>query len=161
MNKTKKLTLAGILVAIAVVGSTLSFPVFGAKCSPVQHMVNVISAVLLGPWWGVGMAFVASVIRVIFGLGSLMAFPGSMVGALLAGVLYNKVLKKIPVAALGELFGTSVLGGILAYPVAYGLMGNAEATLFGYIIPFFVSSLGGTVIATVFTYALSKVKKIG
>ena len=34
-NSTKKLAIAGILVAVAVVGSTFSFPVFGSKCAPV------------------------------------------------------------------------------------------------------------------------------
>ena len=60
--------------ALCVVGSVFSFPMFGSKCAPVQHMVNVLCAVLLGPWWGVGVAFVASLLRNLLGLGSLMAF---------------------------------------------------------------------------------------
>lgn len=40
---------------LAVVGSMfIVFPVFGSKCAPVQHMVNILCAVLLGPWYGVG-----------------------------------------------------------------------------------------------------------
>ena len=81
-TNTHKLTLAALLCAVAVVGSMFSFPVFGSKCAPVQHMVNIICAVLLGPWYGVGVAFAASLIRNLLGLGSLMAFPGSMFGAL-------------------------------------------------------------------------------
>lgn len=72
---TKKLATASILCAVAVVGSLFSFPVFGSKCAPVQHMVNIICAVLLGPAYGVGAAFVASLIRNLLGLGSLMASP--------------------------------------------------------------------------------------
>ena len=86
----KKLALAGMFCALCVVGSVFSFPMFGSKCAPVQHMVNVLCAVLLGPWWGVGVAFVASLLRNILGLGSLMAFPGlisTAVGAVIAGVL--------------------------------------------------------------------------
>ena len=86
---TKKLATASILCAVAVVGSLFSFPVFGSKCAPVQHMVNIICAVLLGPAYGVGAAFVASLIRNLLGLGSLMAFPGSMFGALLCGLVRN------------------------------------------------------------------------
>ena len=88
MKKTnvKKLALAGILCAVAVVGSLFSFPVFGSKCAPVQHMVNILCAVFLGPAYGVGVAFGASLIRNLLGLGSLMAFPGSMFGALLCGL---------------------------------------------------------------------------
>ena len=32
---TKKLALAGMLCALAVVGSVFSFPIFGSKCAPV------------------------------------------------------------------------------------------------------------------------------
>ena len=65
MQKTnvRKLTLAGILCAVAVVGSLFSFPVLGSKCAPVQHMVNILCAVLLGPWYGVAAAFAASLLR--------------------------------------------------------------------------------------------------
>ena len=41
-TNTKKLALAGVLTALAIVGSFLSFPVAGSKCAPVQHMVNMI-----------------------------------------------------------------------------------------------------------------------
>ena len=87
-DTVKKLALAGVLTAVAVVGSFISFPILGSKCAPVQHMVNVLAAVVLGPWWGVGIAFAASLIRNLLGLGSLMAFPGSMVGALCCGLVY-------------------------------------------------------------------------
>ena len=43
----KKLALAGMLCALCVVGSVFSFPMFGSKCAPIQHMVNVTCAVLL------------------------------------------------------------------------------------------------------------------
>ena len=86
-NRTLRLTLAALLVAVAVVGSLFSFPVFGSKCSPVQHMVNVICGVLLGPWYAFGAGFLAALIRNLFGLGSLLAFPGSMCGSLLCGIV--------------------------------------------------------------------------
>ena len=56
-SSIRKLTIAGVLVAVAVVGSLFSIPVLGAKCSPVQHMVNVLGAfVLLGPWYALAWA---------------------------------------------------------------------------------------------------------
>ena len=73
----RKIVMAGVLVAVAVAGSLISFPVAGSKCAPVQHMVNICAAVFLGPAWGVGVAFCASIIRNLTGLGSLMAFPGN------------------------------------------------------------------------------------
>ena len=104
-TNSKKLALAGVLCAVAVVGSMLQFPVFGSQCAPVQHMVNVICAVFLGPGYGVAVAFLASLLRNIFGLGSLLAFPGSMCGALLCGLVFWKT-RNLPATLVGEVFGT-------------------------------------------------------
>ena len=151
----KKLALAGMLCAVAVVGSMFSFPVFSSKCAPVQHMVNILCAVLLGPWYGVGVAFVASLIRNLTGLGSLMAFPGSMFGALLCGVAYW-ISKNIPLTLVAEVFGTSILGGLCAYPVAILFMGQAagDIAFYAYIVPFLVSTAGGSIIAGALVYGL-------
>ncbi len=172
MKKTdiRKLAIAAVLVAVAVVGSMFSIPVGASKCSPVQHLVNIIGGVYLGPWYSLGMAFCASLIRNIFGLGSPLAFPGSMCGAFLCGALYHWVGKRVckegfmkklrlPMAYAGELFGTSVIGGMLSYPVASFIMGK-EAALFTYVFPFFVSSLGGTIIAIIVVTAMKRVKAL-
>lgn len=151
-DRTRKLALAGVLTALAVVGSFLSFPVAGSKCAPVQHMVNILAAVTLGPLWGTGIAFCASFLRVLMGLGTLMAFPGSMVGALCCGVIYWKS-RNLGGTCVAEAFGTSVLGGIAAYPVAKFLMGAEPAGLFIYVIPFMVSTVAGSILA----YGLVKV----
>jgi energy coupling factor transporter S component ThiW len=159
---TKKLATASILCAVAVVGSLFSFPVFGSKCAPVQHMVNIICAVLLGPAYGVGAAFVASLIRNLLGLGSLMAFPGSMFGALLCGLVYKKT-GNIAATLIGEVFGTAILGGLCAYPVAIYFMGQSAAAIafYAYIIPFFVSTAGGAAISAVLIYSLKKAGALG
>ena len=153
----KKLALAGMFCALCVVGSVFSFPIFGSKCAPVQHMVNILCAVLLGPYWGLGVAFVASLLRNLLGLGSLMAFPGSMFGALLCGVVYHKTQKLLP-TLVGEVFGTSILGGLCAYPVAILLMGKSagDIAFYAYIVPFLVSTAGGAVIAGVVLAALQR-----
>ncbi len=150
---TKKLALAAFFAAVAVVGSTFSIPVFGAKCSPVQHLVNVLCAIFLGPGYAVGAAFVASLIRNLMGLGSFLAFPGSMCGAFLSGILF-KTFQKMPAAYVGEVFGTGVIGGVLSYPVAAFIMGNSSAGVFTFVIPFLISTIGGTVLAIVITMAL-------
>jgi energy coupling factor transporter S component ThiW len=154
-TRTKKLCIAGILVAVAVVGSLFSFPVFGSKCAPIQHMVNILCAVMLGPWYGVGVAFCASLIRNLLGLGSLMAFPGSMLGALLCGIAFWKS-RKIPVTLLAEVFGTGILGGLCAYPIAILFLGMqaGEIAFYAYVIPFLVSTVGGAVISAVLLGAL-------
>lgn len=154
-NSVKKLALAGMLCAVAVVGSMFSFPVFGSKCAPVQHMVNILCAVFLGPWYGLGAAFVASVLRNLLHLGSLMAFPGSMCGALLCGAAYRKS-KNLPLTLAAEVFGTGIIGGLAAYPVAKGLMGLTPETYTVYIVPFLVSTVAGSILAGALVFALQK-----
>ena len=151
----KKLTLTAFLAAIAVAGSLFSFPVLGSRCSPIQHLVNVMCAILLGPWYGLAAAFLAALIRNILGLGTLLAFPGSMCGALLSGLLY-RYLKKLPFAYVGEVFGTGIIGGMLSYPIAYLIMGNKAAALFTFVVPFLISTCGGTIIAIIVTIPMKK-----
>ena len=154
---TRNLCLAGILCAIAVVGSLFYIPVFGSKCVPVQHMVNILCAVILGPFYGVSVAFCASIIRILLGIGSFMAFPGSMIGALLCGVVYWKS-KNMVLTIFAEVFGTAVLGGLCAYPVAILLMGtkSGEIAFYAYIVPFLISTAGGAILSTVLLSALQK-----
>lgn len=155
-NTVQKLALAGVLTAVAVAGSLLSFPVLGAKCAPIQHMVNIVCAVFLGPWYGVAVAFVASLLRNLLSLGTPMAFPGSMCGALLCGLVYAKLPRLLP-TCLAEVFGTAVLGGLAAYPIAVYLMGQSAA-VYAFIFPFFVSTAVGSLIAWA---ALSAMKQSG
>ncbi|MDD3706132.1 MAG: energy coupling factor transporter S component ThiW [Clostridiaceae bacterium] len=143
--QTKKLTFSALLVAIGTIAANLIYiPVGAAKCFPVQHTINVLSAVLLGPWYGVANAFLISLLRNMLGTGSLMAFPGSMVGAFIAGIMYLKFGKKL-FAVAGEILGTGILGGLLAFPIAKFVMGN-DAAAFYFIIPFLISTVGGSII---------------
>ena len=156
-NTVKKLAAAGLLCAVAVVGSLFSFPVLGSKCAPVQHMVNVICAVFLGPWYGVAVAFAASLLRNLLGMGSLMAFPGSMCGALLCGIVYWKT-KNLTATLVGEVFGTGIIGGLAAYPVAVLFMNVSAAAVafYAYIIPFLISTVAGSVLAGILVAALKR-----
>ena len=146
MTPTRKRTYAGILTAIAVLGSVLSFPVLGSRCAPVQHLVNILAAVLLGPFWGIGVAFAASLLRNITGLGSLMAFPGSMIGALCCGIVYH-CTRRIGITCLAEALGTGILGALAAYPVAAVLMGLNPTSYTVYILPFLISTGVGSAAA--------------
>ena len=154
-NTTKKLALAGVLTALAIVGSFISVPVAGSKCAPVQHMVNILAAVTLGPAWGVGIAFCASLLRNLLGLGSFMAFPGSMVGALCCGLVYKKC-HILSLTCLAEAIGTGFLGALAAYPVALYLMGIAPAGLFVYVVPFLISTVAGSILAFILITVLEK-----
>lgn len=157
MKKTniKKLTVTAGFVAIAVIGSLFSVPVFGSKCAPIQHLVNILCAVLLGPWYSVSAAFLASLIRNMFGLGTLLAFPGSMCGAFLAGMLY-RYGKKLCLAYLGEVLGTALLGGMLSFLVAVFFLGNKTAALFTFVVPFLISTLGGAILAVIIMVSMKR-----
>ena len=153
--QNKKLVLAGIFCALAVCGSFFVIPFFGSKIAPIQHMVNVLSAVLLGPYYAVSVAFISSLLRNILSLGTLMAFPGSIFGAFLSSVLYKKY-QKLSFALFGEIFGTSILGGLSAYPIAILFLGKnaGEIAFYFYILPFFFSTFCGAIIGGIIIYGL-------
>ncbi len=159
MKKTnvKKLALTAMLTAVAVVGGMLSFPVFASKCSPVQHIVNILCGVFLGPGYGLISAFLAALLRNLLGLGSMLAFPGSMFGALLCGIVY-KYTKNIWLTCIGEVFGTAVLGGLCAYPIAIAFMNQSAANLafYAYIIPFLVSTAVGAFISALLIFSMQR-----
>ena len=103
----KKLALAGMMTALGVCLSACYIPVGASKCFPIQHLLNVLSGVFLGPGYALGFAFSTSLIRNLLGTGSLLAFPGSMAGAFLGAVLY-RCSKKLWTAFAGELMGTGI-----------------------------------------------------
>ena len=145
----KKLTLSALLIALGTLTGHLIYITVGvAKAFPVQHLINVLSAVLFGPGYAVLNAFVISLLRNMLGVGSLLAFPGSMIGALLAGILYQN-FKHDLWAITGELIGTGLLGAAAAYPIAQYLMGSSTAVFF-FVLPFSLSAAGGVVIAYLF-----------
>ena len=133
-SRTRRLALAGVFTALAIVGSFLSFPVAGSKCAPVQHIINILAAVTLGPWYSVGIAFCASLLRNLLGLGSMMAFPGSMVGALCCGLVYS-ICHKLSLTCLAEALGTGI---------------------FVYVVPFLISTIAGSILAFLLITALNK-----
>lgn len=146
MNHTRKLVLCGVFIAISVVfNSLIIIPVGPARIAPVQHFMNVLSGVMLGPWYACAAAFVTSVLRIMMGTGSVFAFPGSMIGAFLAGFVWTRTRHLLP-AALGELVGTGILGAMAAALIALPFTGKAVA-LFGFVPAFFASSLVGSCLA--------------
>ncbi len=143
---TRKVAYAVVLVAIGVaLAPYTSFPIGIAKVNPTQHFVNVLGAVLLGPWWAMTIAGVIGVIRNAMGVGTLLAFPGGMIGALLAGFLYRRRWS-IYEGAIGEVIGTGFIAPVVsALFVAPVLMGKA-IPLFALIPSFLASTVAGAVL---------------
>ena len=141
-----KLTLAALLVAIGALSAHIVYiPAGASKCFPVQHAINVLCAVILGPKEAVSVAFVISCLRNMAGTGSLLAFPGSMIGALLAGLAYRR-FNSTGAAMAGEIFGTGILGGLAAWVLAWAILGN-KAAAWIFVPPFLISTVGGSIIA--------------
>ena len=91
----------------------------------------------------------------MLGLGTLFAFPGSIFGAILAGLLYQKT-KNVVGAYVGEVFGTAIIGGLVAYPMATIMMNSFKGALLGFVPPFFISTAGGTILAVIIVTSLRK-----
>jgi energy-coupling factor transport system ATP-binding protein len=144
--ETRRIARAIILVAIGVAISPFtSIPIGIAKINPAQHFVNVVGAVLLGPWWAAGIALIIGILRNALGTGTLLAFPGGMIGAFLAGLVY-RYSRSIYLGALGEVIGTGLLGAMAsAFIVAPVLMGKAMA-LGALIIAFSGSTIAGSIV---------------
>ena len=129
--QTRKLTSAALLIAIGTLSAHLIYiPAGVSKCFPVQHAINVMSAVLLGPDYAVAIGFIIACLRNMFGTGSLLAFR----------------YKTLPAAMAGEIFGTGIIGGFVAWIMATLLLGSKAVAWF-FIPPFLVSTIGGSVIA--------------
>ncbi|MGY3186056.1 energy coupling factor transporter S component ThiW [Lysinibacillus sp. TE18511] len=151
----RKLTIMALLVAIAVAGSTfVSIPTGIARAYPVQHAINVIGAIILGPVPTVMVAFITAIIRILTGTGSLLAIPGSVIGALCAALAY-KYSGKMWLAGVGEIFGTGIIASLIAVPYAHLLMGTSVAALF-FMPAFLTSSTIGAILGLVVASNLRK-----
>ena len=163
MNKgntdLKKLTVTAIFIAIGVLlAPVMSFPLGGARVFPLQHMINVLLAMLLGWQYSTAGAFCISSIRIAMGAGTLLAYPGSMIGACLSGIVYKKT-GSIWGAVVGEIFGTGILGGFIAYPVAQFILQSKAVALWFFVVAFLPNTLIGAICGAVL-YKVLPVKKL-
>lgn len=160
MKPVQTVARMGILIALGVVASYMSaVPAFGAKLFPAQAMLNVIAGAMLGPWFGAVTALGIALLRIGLGTGTLLAIPGSIFGACLAGLIYQWTRSKVG-AAVGEVVGTGLIGAVAAFPLATLILGNAKAAAAGmtfFIIPFGSSSLAGAIMGTLVLVVLERV----
>ena len=64
--KIRNLTITAFLIAINVVLSSLIvIPLGPIKAAPVQHFINVLCAVFVGPWYGLAQALISSILRMV------------------------------------------------------------------------------------------------
>lgn len=153
----RRLVQMAMLSAIGVLGSLfVSIPLGVAKAFPVQHAINVVAAVLFGPLGAGIVALLTATIRIFTGTGSLLAIPGSVIGALLAGLFY-RYSKHTRMAATGEFIGTGVIASLVAVPYAALFMGTKVGALF-FMPGFMVSSATGALLGMLLVRLMQRAK---
>lgn len=147
-----KMTVLSMLVACGVVIS----PILRVEgMCPMAHFINIVCAVLMGPWYSLLCAFLIGIIRMsMMGIPPL-ALTGAVFGAFLSGYFYKISKGKIIFAVIGEVIGTGIIGSLVSYPVMAGLMGRTGLTWFFYVPSFIMGTLIGGSIAFVFLKTLN------
>lgn len=162
--QVSRIALAALFIALGVALSPFSVPVFGAKAFPVQSFLNVLGAVFLGPVYTVLAALIISLLRNATGLGTPLAYMGSMIGALLASVAYRVVLSgakrqeqraffsrrrllALWAAVVGEIIGTGILAGIIDGAFVAPVLLHRIVVFTIYVVPFLLAALVGGIAA--------------
>jgi len=156
---TRRLVLAALFAALGVLLSSFAVPAGGARIFPVQHAINAVAGVLLGPWWAAGSALVTAALRVSLGTGSLFAFPGSPFGAIAVGLAYR--LLRRDEAALFEPLGTVLVGATLGAVLISPFLGAAAGGLLALMAAFALSSVPGAIIGYLVLKALRRAGQVG
>ncbi len=152
----RKTAYAIVFIALGVALSPFtSFPVGIAKINPTQHFLNVMIAVLLGPAWSVGCAAATALARLLLGTGTILAFPGGMIGALLSGIAYSLTRRRLA-AAIGEVLGTGILASLACALWVAPVILHRSIALFALGASFTASSLAGAAIALAMLSTLGK-----
>ena len=122
----------------------ISVPVGPTKVFPLQHTINAIAGVLLGPW-SVVSALIAATVRFSTGAGSIYAFPGSPFGALVVALGYKLIKKDF--SALFEPLGTIFIGGTLSGLLIAPFVSQGDApTVWFFWTAFAASCIPGAVL---------------
>lgn len=140
----RRLVLAAMFAAIATILGPLSIPMpIGPRVFPLQHTVNAIAGVLLGPWYAAGAALVAAILRNAMHTGTVFAFPGSPFGALVVGYAYRWL--RNDAAALLEPLGTGPIGATVAVFMVGPMVGKHPA-FWAFQAAFLEASIPGAII---------------
>ena len=156
--RLRRMTMAALLVAASLLLSGVSFPMGPTRCYPFQHTANVLAGAALGPWQAAAAAFTTSLLRNMTGTGTIFAFPGSIPGAITAGLAF-RLLKK-PRAALAEPLGTGIVGAALSAWILGPAMGKT-AGLLALSGAFLASSIPGALRGMGLVHILAKTPLAG
>lgn len=150
-----------VFTGLGLALAPLNIPIGPTKAFPGQHFVNGLAGLVLGPW-AVAVAALISAIRLMLGLGTVFAFPGSIPGALVVG-LASVVFGRRPWVALLESLGTLGVGlplSIYVVAPALGLGERFAAALIPVALGWALSTGIGTAGAYAAALALRRLGKI-
>lgn len=153
----RKMALAGVLTALSFATSSV---VVLPNMAPFQHFFNVITAVLLGPWYAIAVAFLTGSLRMILAGRPILAIVGAVIGAGLAGFLYRWT-GKYSATVIGEVIGTGVISAIVAVPLMNVLYHAHVPSLFFYIPFFMPAATFGAVLGYLFLKVTQKTGLLG
>lgn len=153
----RKMVLAGVLTALSFATSSV---VVLPNMAPFQHFFNVITAVLLGPWYAIAVAFLTGSLRMILAGRPILAIVGAVIGAGLAGFLYRWT-RKYSAAVIGEVIGNGVISAIVAVPLMNVLYHAHVPSLFFYIPFFMPAATFGAVLGYLFLKVTQKTGLLG
>ena len=153
----REMALAGVLTALSFATSSV---VVLPNMAPFQHFFNVITAVLLGPWYAIAVAFLTGSLRMILAGRPILAIVGAVIGAGLAGFLYRWT-GKYSAAVIGEVIGTGVISAIVAVPLMNVLYHAHVPSLFFYIPFFMPAATFGAVLGYLFLKVTQKTGLLG
>lgn len=156
MNNSKKIFRMVFLAMMVAIGVVIS-PILRVEgMCPTAHLINIVCAVLMGPWYALLCATLIGIIRMsMMGIPPL-ALTGAVFGAFLSGLLYRASKGKLIFAVIGEVVGTGIIGAIVSYPVMALLMYREGLTWLFYVPSFLCGTLIGGSVAFVFLRQLAR-----
>ena len=132
MRLSIRISMISIFTAIGVWLSPLWFPILTSKAFPIQHMINALAGVLLGPVDAVIIAFLIGVLRVSYNLGTIYAFPGGLPGGFVVGLFHIALRKYVgrgraaKLAVWTEPIGTVLIGATLSVFIVAPWIGDIK-----------------------------------
>ena len=157
MHSSKKVFRMVVLAMLVAIGVVIS-PILRIEgMCPTAHLINIVCAVLMGPWYSLLCATLIGIIRMAFMGIPPLALTGAVFGAFLSGVFYRASGGKLICAVLGEVVGTGIIGAIISYPVMAFLMNREGLTWLFYVPSFLCGTLIGGSVAFLLLRQLSRI----
>lgn len=148
-----RLVVLAMLVAVGVVIS----PILRVEgMCPMAHLINIVCAVLLGPYYAFFCAVTIGILRMLLMGIPPLALTGAVFGAFLSGVFYRLSKGRLIFAVLGEIIGTGIIGAIVSYPVMTFIWGREGLTWMFYVPSFICGTLIGGSLAFILLKRMAK-----